>query len=90
MFVACNIGVKVSLSKGNEAVMALVYPGSLVAYWCFRRSCVSNGLAMTEGLYGSLITIATVAIALLVFHEVLSPRQMLGAALVALGLLLLL
>ena len=50
--------------------------------------CVLKGLAITEGIFGSLITVLTVAIGLLMFRESLSIKQMVGLVVIVVGLFL--
>ena len=68
--------------------MFVAYAASVMAYWMFRRICATKGLAVTEGLFGSLITVTTIAVGILVLRESLSPRQLGGLALILVGLFL--
>ncbi len=61
---------------------------SIIAYWAFRRLCVIKGLALTEGVFGSLITVLTVAVGLMMFKEALSVKQMIGLVVIIVGLFL--
>lgn len=68
--------------------MFVAYGASVLAYWTFRRICVTKGLAVTEGIFGSLITVATVLFGLLVLKESLSPKQLAGLGMILAGLFL--
>ncbi len=68
--------------------MFAAFGGSVAAYWLFRRVCIAKGLAVTEGVFGSLITVLTVAIGLMMFKESLSAKQMAGLGLILVGLFL--
>ena len=80
--------MKLSLGKDRQWLMFVAYGASVLAYWVFRKVCMGKGLAVTEGLFGSLITVATVVFGLLVLKESLSPRQMGGLALILAGIFL--
>lgn len=88
LFTIANVCVKLSLGKDRQWLMYVAFAGSVLAYWLFRRTCITKGLAMTEGVFGSLITVLTVAFGLLVFKETLSPKQMAGLGLILAGLFL--
>lgn len=88
-FVTCNLLVKVSLGSGRQGLLYLVFPTACLAFWLFRKACGANGLAISEGLVGSVITIITIAIGILIFRETLTLKQWTGLGLVAAGMLLL-
>ncbi len=88
LFTIANVCVKLSLGKDRQWLMFAAFAGSILAYWLFRRVCVMKGLAVTEGVFGSLITVLTVAFGLLVFKESLTTKQMAGLALILAGLFL--
>jgi uncharacterized membrane protein len=69
-------------------MMWAAYGAAAIAYWTFRRVCLTKGLAMTEGVFGSLITVTTVAIGLLFLQETLNAKQYVGLSLIVLGLIL--
>lgn len=88
LFTIANISVKYSVGKDRQWLMFVAFGASVLAYWLFRRTCITKGLAVTEGLFGSLITVATVLFGLLVLKESLNPRQLGGLALILAGLFL--
>ena len=88
LFTLANVCVKLSLGKDRQWLMFAAFGGSVAAYWLFRRVCVAKGLAVTEGVFGSLITVLTVAIGLMIFKESLTTKQMAGLGLILVGLFL--
>lgn len=87
LFTLANVCVKLSL-KDRQWLMFAAFGASVAAYWLFRRVCIAKGLAVTEGVFGSLITVLTVAIGILLFKESLTPKQMGGLGLILIGLFL--
>ena len=88
LFTVANVCVKLSVSKERPWLMFGAFAASIAAYWTFRRVCILKGLAVTEGIFGSLITVLTVAIGILLFKELLTPKQMGGLFLILVGLFL--
>jgi multidrug transporter EmrE-like cation transporter len=88
LFTVANVCVKLSLGKDRQWLMFVAFGGSVAAYWLFRRVCILKGLALTEGVFGSLITVLTVVVGLLIFKESLNPKQMAGLGLILVGLFL--
>jgi multidrug transporter EmrE-like cation transporter len=80
--------VKVSIGKDRQWLMFVAYAGAIAAYWMFRRVCLTKGLAVTEGVFGSLITVLTVAVGLMIFKETLTAKQIAGLCLILVGLFL--
>ena len=87
LFTLANICVKLSL-KDKQWLMFGAFACSIAAFWIFRRVCLMKGLAVTEGIFGSLITVLTVLAGLLLFRESLTPKQMAGLGLILVGLFL--
>ena len=87
LFTLANVCVKLSL-KDKQWLMFVAFACSIAAYWTFRRLCILKGLAVTEGIFGSLITVLTVGVGILIFREVLTVKQMVGLGLILVGLFL--
>ena len=87
LFTLANVCVKLSL-KDKQWLMYVAFACSIAAYWTFRRLCMLKGLAVTEGIFGSLITVLTVGVGILIFREVLTVKQMVGLGLILVGLFL--
>ena len=87
-FILSNVGTKLSLTVGQEWIMYPVYVLACVAFWLFRKLCIGHGLAVSSGIVDSIITIGSIAIGLLVLHEILSLKQYIGLALILVGLIL--
>ena len=87
LFTLANVCVKLSL-KDKQWLMCAAFACSIAAYWTFRRVCILKGMAVTEGIFGSLITVLTVAIGILIFKESLNYKQMAGLMLILVGLFL--
>ncbi len=88
LFTVANVCVKLSLGKDKQWLMFLACAGSIGAFFLFRRVCMMKGLAVTEGVFGSLITVLTVAIGLWIFKESLTVKQMAGLGIIVVGLFL--
>ena len=88
LFTAANICVKLSLNKDRQWAIFLAFAASIAAYWIFKRTCEAKGLAITESIFGSLITVLTVAAGIWMFRESLTAKQFAGLALIIAGLFL--
>ena len=82
LFALANLCVKLSVTKENPWFLYGAFALSIVAYWLYQRAVVNKGLAIAEGIFGSLITIITIAIGLFIMRETITTKQGFGLALI--------
>ena len=88
LYVAANVLTKRSLEPGRAWLMILVSVLAVGAFFAFRAICKQFGLAVASGVVDSLLTLLTLAIAVLWDKEVLTTTQLTGLGFILVGLFL--
>ncbi|MCW5941827.1 MAG: hypothetical protein KIS66_06330 [Fimbriimonadaceae bacterium] len=88
MFIATNVCMKLSVAPGRHVLMYVGFAASLLAYSLFRQLLVTRGLALSESVFGSLITLGSVLMAIFILKESMTARQAVGIAFIVAGLII--
>jgi multidrug transporter EmrE-like cation transporter len=88
MFVMANVLTKKSLEEGWHWLTWVVSLLAVIAFLSFRFLCQRFGLAVASGVVDSILTIASILIAMFFFKEQLSYRQIAGLTFIVVGIFL--
>jgi drug/metabolite transporter (DMT)-like permease len=88
LYVFANVLTEKSLTPGKEHYMAYVCVIAVVAFLGFRWCCQQFGLGVASAVVDSLLTLLTVAYAIIILKDRLTAIQYVGVLLLLLGLLL--
>jgi len=88
MYVLANVLTERSLQVGKSHLMGYVAVLAVAAFFGFRWCCREFGLGIASAVVDSLLTLLTVAYAIIVLKDRLSPVQYVGVFLLLLGLIL--